>query len=262
AADVLDADDLIRVSHRRGELIRERTREMPGGMLALDTDARTAGELLVGLTGVGVANDNAPAQTVIAGSEEGLQAILERCQARGVRGQRLPVACAFHSPLVAAVREPLAETLATLNFRPPRLTVYANTTATPHATDPGAITRLLVDHLTSTVRFREEVEALYAAGARLFVEVGPQAVLTSLVGQTLRGRPHLAVACDIKGRPGLLQLLHVLGQMVVHGVPIRPGRLFRGREVRPLDLATLSAETGKPRLSPTTWLVNSVRNRP
>ena len=55
-----------------------------------------------------MANSNGPAQTVVAGSEEALAAALERCQARGVRGQRLPVACAFHSPLVAAAREPLA----------------------------------------------------------------------------------------------------------------------------------------------------------
>src|SRR5262249_35112841 len=159
----------------------------------LDTDARTAGELLAGLPGVTIANSNAPAQTVIAGSEEGLRAALERCQGKGVRSQRLPVACAFHSPLVAAAGEPLAQALAECRLRPPGRTVYANTPAAPHPAEPAAIARLLVEHLTAPVRFREEVEAMYAAGARLFVEVGPQATLTGLVGQTLRDRPHLAV---------------------------------------------------------------------
>jgi acyl transferase domain-containing protein/NAD(P)-dependent dehydrogenase (short-subunit alcohol dehydrogenase family) len=262
AAGALDEDDLVRLSHRRGELIRSRTQAMPGGMLALDTDAQTAEALLDGLSGVTVANSNAPAQTVIAGSEEGLQAALQRCQAGGVRGQRLPVACAFHSPLVAAASEPLAEALKECRIRTPRRTVYANTTAAPYPAGLEAIAGLLVDHLTSTVRFREEIEAMYSAGARLFVEVGPQAVLTGLVGQILRDRPHLAVAADVKGRPGLVQLLHVLGQLVVHGVPVRPDRLFRGRDVQPVDLTNLSAETGKPKLSSTTWIVNSVRSRP
>jgi acyl transferase domain-containing protein/NAD(P)H-dependent flavin oxidoreductase YrpB (nitropropane dioxygenase family)/NAD(P)-dependent dehydrogenase (short-subunit alcohol dehydrogenase family) len=259
AAGALDEDDLLLLSHRRGEVIR--TSELPGGMVALDTDRRTAEELLVGLANVSVANSNAPAQTVVAGSEEGLQAAVERCRAKGVRAQRLPVACAFHSPLVAAARAPLEKALLEYRFAAPKRTVYANVTAAPYPAEPEAISRVLAEHLTSTVRFREEIEAMYAAGVRLFVEVGPQAVLTGLVGQTLRDRPHLAVPTDAKGRPGLVQLLHLLAQLVVHGVEVQSSRLFQGRGVRPIDLAGLSPDTGKPRYTPTTWLVNSVRSR-
>ena len=43
---------------------------------------------------------------------------------------------------------------------------------------------------------------------------------------------------------------------------MRPERLFRGRVVAPIDLERLSPETGRPKLSPTTWIINSVRNRP
>ena len=104
----MDEDDLLRLSHRRGAILREKTAEMPGGMVALDTDADTAETILADLDGITIANSNAPQQTVIAGREDRLEAALERCQERGVRGQRLPVACAFHSPLVAPAREPLA----------------------------------------------------------------------------------------------------------------------------------------------------------
>jgi malonyl CoA-acyl carrier protein transacylase/NAD(P)-dependent dehydrogenase (short-subunit alcohol dehydrogenase family) len=262
AAGAVDADDLLRLSHRRGAVLRAGTAAMPGGMVALDADVPAAEELLAGLEGATAANSNSPTQTVVSGSEEALRALLERCRSRGVRGQRLPVACAFHSPLVAAARGPLAQALAEYTFRPPRRTVYANATAAPYPAEPDAIARVLLDHLTSPVRFREQIEALYGAGARLFVEVGPQSVLTGLVGQTLRNRPHLAVAADVKGRPGLVQLLHLLGQLVTRGIPVWVGRLFRGRALRPVDLGNLAAETGAPRLSPTTWIVNSVRNRP
>src|SRR5262249_3130401 len=108
----------------------------------------------------------------------------------------------------------------------------------------------------------QEVEALHAAGARLFVEVGPQSVLTGLVARILTARPHLAVAADQKGRPGLVQLQHLLGQLLVHGVAVRLDRLFEARSPRTLDLARLDKETGKPKLTPSTWIVNSVRNRP
>ena len=262
AAGAMDEDDLLRLSHRRGAILREKTAEMPGGMIALDTDADTAESILADMDGLSIANSNAPHQTVIAGREDRLDAALERFRERGVRGQRLPVACAFHSPLVGPAREPLAQALAEARLEPPRRPVYSNVTAARYTDDPAAISGTLVDHLTSRVRFREQVEAMYEAGARIFVEVGPKGILTGLVGQILRDRPHLAIPSDVPSRPGLVQLLHLLGRLATHGVPIKPERLFRGREMAPIDLDRLSVETGRAKLSPTTWMINSVRNRP
>ena len=101
----------MRLSHRRGAILREKTALMPGGMAAMDTDADTAETIIADLDGISVANSNAPNQTVIAGTEDRLEAARQRCRDRGVREQRLPVACAFHSPLVAPAREPLAQAL-------------------------------------------------------------------------------------------------------------------------------------------------------
>ena len=262
AAGVMDEDDLLRLSHRRGAILREKTALMPGGMAALDTDADTALTIIADTDGISVANSNSPHQTVIAGSEDRLEAVLTRCRERGVRGQRLPVACAFHSPLVAPAREPLAQALAEARLRPPGRPVYSNVTAARYTEDPGAIRGTLVDHLTSRVRFREQVEAMYEAGARIFVEVGPKGILTGLVGQVLRDRPHLAMPSDVPGRHGLVQLLHLVARLATHGVAVEPLRLFLGRVVTAIDLERLSPETGRPKLSPTTWIINSVRNRP
>ena len=262
AAGAMDEDELLRLSHRRGAILREKTALMPGGMAALDTDADTAETIIADLDGISVANSNAPNQTVIAGREDRLEAALKRCRDRGVRGQRLPVACAFHSPLVAPAREPLAQALAEARLRPPRRPVYSNVTAARYTEDPDAIRGTLVDHLTSRVRFREQVEAMYEAGARIFVEVGPKGILTGLVGQILRDRPHLAMPSDVPGRAGLVQLLHLVARLATHGVAVRPDQLFRGRVVAPIDLERFSPETGRPKLSPTTWIINSVRNRP
>src|SRR5439155_7138631 len=93
-------------------------------------------------------------------------------------------------------------------------------------------------------------------------EVGPQAVLTGLTGQVLADQPHLAVASDIKMRPGLAQLAHLLGQLLAAGIPVQLDRLFEGRSVQTFELANLGPDTGKPKHSPTTWLVNGVRSRP
>ena len=235
---------------------------MPGAMAAIEADADTVAAVLDKLDGVMAANLNSPKQTVISGTEEGIRTALECFQKHDIRGQRIPVACAFHSPLVAAASEPFGKALENYSFKSPQYPVYANTTATPYPAEPASVVNLLRQHLASPVRFGEEIEAMYAAGARIFVEVGPQGVLTGLVGQTLADRPHLALASDLKGRPDLVQLQHVLGQLLVWGVPVQVERLHEGRNLRRLDLANLERDSAPAKLSPSTWLVNSVRVRP
>ncbi len=262
AAGALLPEALIRLSHERGRSILEATDRMPGAMAAIDADADTVAAVLDELDGVIAANLNSPNQTVISGTEEGVRAALDCFRKHCIRGQRIPVACAFHSPLVAAAGEKFGRALASCSFKAPLTPVYANTTASPYPPEPESVVHLLRQHLTSPVHFRDEVEAMYADGARVFVEVGPQGVLTGLVGQTLAGRPHLAVASDSKGRPGLVQLQHLLGQLVVWGVPVRIERLHDGRNLRQLDVSNLERDSAPAKLSPSTWLVNSARVRP
>ncbi len=262
AAGALSAEEFIRLSHERGRIILEATDRMAGAMAAIESDADTVASVLAELDDVTAANLNSPNQTVISGTEEGIHGALERLQKKGIRGQRIPVACAFHSPLVAAARLPFAHALAACSFKSPQSPVYSNTTAVPYPDDPSSMVDLLGRHLISPVRFRDEIEAMYAAGARTFIEVGPQGVLTALVGQTLAGRPHLAVASDQKGRPGLVQLQHLLAQLLVWGVPVRLERLHEGRGLRLLDLTNLERDCAPPKLSSSTWLINSTRVRP
>jgi len=262
AAGAMAEDDLIRLSYRRGRVIKEVTETAAGGMIAVDAPKSSVHSELHGISEVWIANLNAPNQLVIAGTESGLKAASEKLHAANIRTQRIPVACGFHSPLIGGAKRPLSDALAQVHFAAPRKPVYSNTTAAPHDFSPEAIARQLADHLLSPVRFAEEVEALYAAGARVFVEVGPQAVLASLTGLILAGRPHLAVATDVKSRPGLVQLAHALGQLFAAGVPLKLDRWFRGRAVKVLDLATLNTETGRPRPPSTAWVVNGVRSRP
>jgi acyl transferase domain-containing protein/NAD(P)H-dependent flavin oxidoreductase YrpB (nitropropane dioxygenase family)/NAD(P)-dependent dehydrogenase (short-subunit alcohol dehydrogenase family) len=262
AAGALAATDLIRLAHERGRIILAATERMPGAMAAIEADADTVAALLRGIEGVTAANLNSPHQTVVSGTVQGITAALDSFEKQGIRGQRIPVACAFHSPLVAAAQGPFGRVLASCPFTVPQRPVYANSTAEPYPNDPAALVELLSRHLTSPVRFRDEIESLYAAGARIFVEVGPQGVLTSLVGQTLADRPHLAVASDLRSRPGLVQLQHLLAQLLVHAVPVHLERLHEGRQRRLLDLGNLERDCAPPKLAPSNWLVNSVRVRP
>jgi acyl transferase domain-containing protein/NAD(P)H-dependent flavin oxidoreductase YrpB (nitropropane dioxygenase family)/NAD(P)-dependent dehydrogenase (short-subunit alcohol dehydrogenase family) len=262
AAGALAERDLPRLSYQRGKVIVEASAQTPGTMAAFDAPAKVVEALITGVDGATLANKNAPNQTVISGTETAVEAALAKGKMQGLRGQKIAVSRGFHSPLVAQARGPLARALAEVRLAAPRCPVFSNTTAAPYPRDPSAMAALLAEHLVSPVLFHQEILAMYEAGARVFVEVGPQGVLTGLVGQILAEQPHVAVASDLKGRPGLVQLQHLLGWLLVSGVPVKLDRLYAGRALRTLDLTSLPQETGKPKLTPSTWIVNSVRNRP
>ena len=120
----------------------------------------------------------------------------------------------------------------------PRLQVWSNATAAPYPAAPSEIRTLLADQLGRSVRFVEQIEAMYAAGARIFVEAGPGRVLTQLVGRILDGRPHLAVACDVQGESGVHRFLLAIAELAAAGVPVDARPLFAERADR-LDLAAL-----------------------
>ena len=260
AAGVMDAEQLIRISHRRGEVIVEAAQAESGTMAAIEADAETVSRIAASAS-VTVANLNSPKQTVISGGEEAIDAALALLQKEHIRGRRIPVACAFHSPLVASASDKLAESLAQYDLHAPTLPVYSNTTADVYPAEAADVAGILADHLKSPVRFCQQIEAMYEAGARVFVEVGPQGVLTGLVGQILGDRPHLAVASDAKGRAGLVQLSHLLGQLLTAGLPIELDRLYEHRHISAFDLAALDKQTGEVEYSKNTWVVNGIRSR-
>ncbi len=263
AGGVFSEDDLFAVSEARGRFIIEESGPDSGTMAAVAADRETVAALLEEISGdVVIANLNSPQQTVVSGEQELIDQVVQQCEVCEIRATRIPVSCAFHSPLVARSQARLAEFLSTIKFAPPRVEVFSNTTGAPYPHEPEAILELLAQHLIRPVNFLEEINAMYGAGARIFVEVGPRNVLTRLVDTILGERPHLTVASDQRGRHNLVQLHHLLAQLAAHGVPVRLDRLYEGRPVRELDLRALDKETGEEPLPPTTWLVNGGRARP
>jgi len=126
------------------------------------------------------ANDNAPGQVVISGSKAAVERAVELAKVRGgKRAMILPVSAPFHCSLMEPAARVMEQALAKADFRAPLVPLYANVTAEPVA-DPSAIRTLLVDQVTGTVRWRESVLAMAAAGVDEFVEFGGK-VLTPMV---------------------------------------------------------------------------------
>ncbi|QNP69001.1 SDR family oxidoreductase [Streptomyces roseirectus] len=237
AAGVISPSALLELSGERAAAILAAAGEDPGTMAAVSAGADAVRRALAdgsgGHTtagdGVVVANLNSPEQTVISGPTDAVAEAVGLLRAAGLTARRIPVACAFHSPLVADAGPRFAASLAQHAFHAPEFPVWANRTAAPYDPAPDAARAELAAQIGSPVRFAEQIEAMYEAGARVFVEAGPGAVLTRLAGKVLGDRPHRTVACEPRAGSGLRGWLDALAQLALAGVPVRAGWLLRGR---------------------------------
>lgn len=169
----------------RAEAMQRAARSNPGGMVAvlgldLDQASRIADE-----AGAWVANDNAPGQVVISGSEESLAAAGSSIRAAGGRSVLLDVSGPFHSPAMKSAAHAVRDTLDHISIRNPRLPVISNVTARPYRA-PGEIRKCLVLQLTERVRFRESLRWLWDHGVRGFEDIGPGDVAAGLVRRSFR----------------------------------------------------------------------------
>ncbi|MFJ3176463.1 SDR family oxidoreductase [Streptomyces roseus] len=247
AAGVISPRSLLKLSAQRAESIMNAVGDDPGSMAAVSATRHQIEETLheaIAGSRVVIANHNAPEQSVISGPCEAVDSAVDELRSAGHSARPLPVACAFHSPMVAGATTRFAHALRSHSLRAPEIPVFSTRTAAPYPTEPDAIATELSAQISAPVRFAEQIEAMYAAGARVFVEAGPGSVLTQLVGAILGDRPHCAVACEPRSNAGLPGFLTALAQLAVAGVPVRTSWMFRGRDALDAGHGTTSKRGG------------------
>jgi len=138
------------------------------------------------------ANDNAPGQVVVSGHRDAVARAIAIGERRGARRAiLLPVSAPFHCALMAPAAAVMAEALAAVEIAPPAVPVVTNVSARPED-DPARIRGLLVEQVTATVRWREDVLAMKEAGVETLVELGSGRVLSGLarrIDRDLTGLP-------------------------------------------------------------------------
>ena len=170
-----------------------------------------------------LANVNSPFQGVLSGSRDAVTRAEALCLEKGFSAVRLPVAAAFHNPLVQDASKPFSAFLESIDIRPSKIPVIADVTGKPYPEDLQATKALLGQQITHSVQFLAAIEHLYEMGVRTFIEVGPRPILTGLVRSILKNRPMAAVAMDAtsgkdSARVDLAKVLCRLGAM---GYPVR-----------------------------------------
>jgi [acyl-carrier-protein] S-malonyltransferase len=181
AGGALDADEGLRLALIRGRLMEDAAAPGPGGMMAVLGGEDEAVRTLAAGFDLTVANDNAPGQVVLSGASDSLSEARKQLRAEGVKTIRLPVAGAFHSPLMAGAAEQFRRALDEVEFRRPSLPIFSSTGAAPFEDPPAG----LAAALTEPVIWQDTLKRMHADGARTFLETGPGDVLTGLVRRTL-----------------------------------------------------------------------------
>ncbi|TWF93886.1 type I polyketide synthase [Saccharopolyspora dendranthemae] len=212
-AGVLSLEDAATLVTARASLMQA----LPSGgaMVALEASET---EVMGHLTeGVSIAAVNGPRSVVIAGAEDEVLGLADRWKSK-----RLSVSHAFHSPLMDPMLEEFRAAISGLTFHQPRIPVIA--------TGDVATSEYWVRHVRDAVRFADNVASLRESGAARFLEIGPDGVLSAMVGDA---HPMLR-----KDRTEQVATATALARLHVEGVRVDWGAWFDGTGARRVDVPT------------------------
>tara|TARA_S200000501_G_scaffold83673_1_gene75985 strand:+ start:506 stop:1405 length:900 start_codon:yes stop_codon:yes gene_type:complete len=179
-AESISFQDTVKILEARGKFMQEACEIEKGAMLAV---INLQIEDLINIskeTNCYIANFNSPMQTVLSGSNSSIDKAENLVKTKGAkRAIRLPVAGAFHSPLMSLASQKLDSFLTKFDLKIPQINVLSNVTGDVH--EPLNIHEYMVKQITSSVRWVDCVETLARNGVNEIIECGPGKVLTGLI---------------------------------------------------------------------------------
>ncbi len=222
AAGVYDDHTFMQLAKNRGAAMAiQNPNADSGSMLAVKESEAKVAAGIQNIPGVQIANINAKNQVILGGSTEAIISAEKTLSAQGFSCVKLPVSAAFHTPFVRHAQAPFSRFVDGQSFQIPRIPVYANTTGAAYPNNPSEIKEILKNQILNPVQFKKQIENLYAAGGRIFVEFGPKGVLTNLVKNILSDKGHRAIAINPNSKKDSdLQLRQAAVQLRVIGLSL------------------------------------------
>lgn len=213
-----------------------------GALLAVGAMDRPTLDLHLAEVGQGivVAMDNCANQVILYGSADAVGVLQQRLTQAGAICMPLPFDRGYHTPAFDTVTKAFLKYYRAIKLGAPRVPLYSCATAELFPEGATAIRQTAAAQWSTTVRFRETIQKMHDDGVRCFIEVGPSANLTAFVNDVLAGRDYVALATNQRRRPGMDQLLLVLGQLWALGRPVQLAKLFDQRLLRQVSLGDLA----------------------
>ncbi|NCG01625.1 MAG: acyltransferase domain-containing protein, partial [Euryarchaeota archaeon] len=222
SAGILDMDGALRASAARGTEMGSVVIDDKGLMASVMAPYEDVAAVIESIDGyVIAANKNSPKMTVVAGETIPVQQAMTVFEEKGFQCVALATSHAFHSRIVAPANEPLRRFLESLEIRWPTIPITANVDGTFYPMEgedsKAGILGKLAPQMASAVEWTTQIETMYAAGARAFIEVGPKRALTMFAVQILEGRPHLPIMSNHPKQGGIATFLGALGTLALAG---------------------------------------------
>jgi len=257
-AGVIDGKDLVELSRARAEAMLTAGKDNLGCMTAVFTSVEILEGLLTDVTDVWAVNYNMPRQTVVAGTEEGMELFHVMLETQNIAYKALNVAAAFHSPLLKGADEMFAKALDGVKFNKSTLPVWSNVDASLYPESEKEMKAHLANHLVNAVRFTDEIANMKADGATVFVEVGPGNTLTGMTKEILKDETISLIQTERNGVEGLTLLLQAMAKYMATGRYVDMEKVFENRDAKELNLDD-PTEYKKP---VTVWNINGQRAVP
>ena len=183
-AGSLKIDRAVYLLHERGKAMQSAVPAGQGAMMAIIGMTINEIEKEINLLPkekiCEIANDNSNTQVVVSGKKENIENLNEKLKIKKKKCIILPVSAPFHCSLMKKAAESMKDKIEKTNFTQPKPNIISNVTAQEEG-DINKIKPLLVDQITSKVRWRESVNYMIKEGVTDFFEIGPSKVLSGLV---------------------------------------------------------------------------------
>ena len=170
--------------HERGKSMQEAVPPSQGAMMAIlgmtIDEVEKEINLLSKEESCEIANDNCDGQVVVSGKKIAIEIFNKKLKDKKKKGILLPVSAPFHCSLMKKAAENMKEKIESTNFLQPNPKIISNVTAKEEV-DVNKIKPLLIDQITSKVRWRESIHYMVNEGVLNFLEIGPGKVLSGLV---------------------------------------------------------------------------------
>jgi acyl transferase domain-containing protein len=236
-AGVFNLEDGLRMIAARGRLMEALPND--GEMAAVFTDESGVRSVIAAhRDAVVVAAVNGPSNIVISGERASVLTCLESFDAAGIRSKRLPTSRAFHSRLMDPILDDIDRAASATTFADPRIPVISNISG--RAALPGEISNSAYwsSHVRESVQFGNGIRALWDAGCRYFVEIGPCGSLLSMGRRVLERADTVWVQSLCRERDDWEQILPGVASLYVHGCRIDWNAFDRGRRRSTVTLPT------------------------
>lgn len=222
SAGILNMDGALRASAARGTEMGSVQIDDKGLMASITAPYQEVESVIEAIDGYVIsANKNSPKMTVIAGQTEPVKAAMKVFESKGYSATALATSHAFHSRIVAPANEPLRRFLETLEVKWPKIPITANVDGQFYdmtgSDSKQSVLSKLAPQMASSVEWTSQIETMYSAGARAFVEVGPKRALTMFATQILEGKPHLPIMTNHPKQGGIASFLTAIASLALAG---------------------------------------------